>query len=123
MILLIYKNGLCDPENNHGLKKRFGSAKETDAFINAFVASIDLKFLSNYRIFIVNKEEEMTTVDHYVLMNEDLPGAAKTWIEVDVKEKAREVHKQLRELESQQEQRMKRAKRDIDKAISKMGGT
>ena len=70
MKLYIYKNNLCDPSRNIGVARQLPTSKEVDEYINLFVASLDPKYFSNWRIFITNDEVEFVEVDHYVLIDE-----------------------------------------------------
>lgn len=72
MKLYIYKNGLCDPGKNIGIAKQFSRADDIDAYIKMFCASIDPRYIKNWRIFITNDEVDWEAVDHFVLMNEPL---------------------------------------------------
>ena len=94
MKLYIYKNGLCDPARDIGIAKEFLVGKDLDDYVDLFCASIDPKYISNWRIFITNNEVSFAAVDHFVLMDEHygLDQKESHIQEVDVKAKCLEVN-------------------------------
>ena len=117
--LYIYRNELCDPAQNIGTCRQFQHSVDLDAYVNLFVASIEPRYLGNYRIFITNDEVEFQAVDNYVQMNEHLlADGAKTRrsiIEVNVKERALEVNAEFIAKETARQLAMKA----VDKRIKK----
>lgn len=100
MRLYIYKNGFCDPEHNIGIAKFFPEAKELDEYIKFFCASIDPKFISNWRIIIADDVIEWDAVDHFINFGEVLSGNNKQGIEeVNVKEIMLACNKHYQEIE------------------------
>ena len=72
MVLYIYKNHLCDPIHNLGVCRQFATAKDLDDYLDVFIASVQPRYINNYRAFITNNDVEFEEVDSYVLMNEPL---------------------------------------------------
>lgn len=72
MKLYIAKNNLCDPARNVGIAKQFALAKDIDEYIKFFVASIQPRYLSNWRILITNDDIGFEDIDHYLLFDEKI---------------------------------------------------
>ncbi len=122
MILMIYKNGLCDPAKQHGVMREFENSSEgrlyTDRYIHSFIASVDPKFLSNYKIFVCNDEVDYSAVDHWVLMDEPLESKNKGFTEIDVYEVAGEVNEQFKALDKRHRERLATAKKNVEQYIA-----
>ena len=119
---MIYKNGLCDPSREHGEMRKFENTSEgkffTDRYIHTFVASVDPKFLSNYKIFVCNDNVDYSAVDHWVLMDEPLESKNKGFTEIDVYEVAGEVNEQFKALGKRHRERLAQAKKNIEQIIA-----
>ena len=109
MKIYIYKNGLCDPAKNIGVARRFYKVNEVDDYINMFVASIDPKYLSNWRIFITDDNIEFAAVDHYVLMGEPLTILLGNIEEVDVLERAKHCNQRVKDKEAARQRSLLKA--------------
>ena len=72
MILYIYKNQFCDPSTNLGVCRQFPSAKEIVEYLDLFIASVQPRYINQYRAFITNDDVEFEEVDSYVIMDEPL---------------------------------------------------
>ena len=111
MIVYIYKNNLCDPARNVGAARQFSAAEDVDAYINMFVASLNPKFFSNWRIFIADDCVEFSAIDHYVLIEDayGLSFAKQAFEEVNIKERARHVNLAYMKQEKARNARMAKA--------------
>ena len=81
-----------------GTIKTFQKADEVDAFINTFCVSMSLLAHRQFRLFIANDEVEQTSIDHYVIMedNYDLDVVTKNFKEVNTIEVAAACDKRLK---------------------------
>jgi len=81
-----------------GTIKTFQKADEVDAFINTFCVSMSLLAHRQFRLFIANDEVEQTSIDHYVIMedNYDLDIVTKNFKEVNTLEVAAACDKHLK---------------------------
>ena len=113
MIVYIYKNGLCDPSKNIGAARKMSSARQADDYINLFCASLDPRYIKNWRIFVTNDTVEWTEVDHFVLMGESLyigvPKSSHRVQEIDVRERCKEVNEKLIRQEKRRAEAMEKA--------------
>lgn len=117
MKVFIYKNGLCDPAKKIGTCRQFGDTTSVDDFIRFFVASIDPRFIKNWRIFVTNDEVEFHEVDHFVLMDEPYGlGLGKEKVkEINIYEWAKDCNSAVQKIEARRTQ----AKAQAEKSISK----
>ena len=95
MKVYVYKNNLClpnpkDPKKSSGTIKTFQKAKEVDDYINTLCISMSLLAHRQFRVFISNDEVEQSSIDHYVIMedNYDLDMVTKNFKEVNTIEVA-----------------------------------
>jgi len=99
MKVYVYKNGMCDPKAKLGTVKTFQKAKEVDDYINTLCISMSLLAHRQFRVFISNDEVEQSSIDHYVIMedNYDLDIVKKNFKEVNTIEVAAACDKRLKD--------------------------
>jgi hypothetical protein len=110
LILYVYKNSLCDPVRDIGMCRKFGSAKDVDDYLDLFIASVQPRYINNYRAFITNDDVEFEEVDSYVLMNEPLRAQLTQRIKEDnLWQRALHCNTALQAAVERREQAIKRA--------------
>ena len=90
---------MCDPKAKLGTIKTFHKANEVDDFISTFCVSMSLLAHRQFRLFIANDEVEQTSIDHYVIMedNYDLDVVTKNFKGVNTIEVAAACDKRLKD--------------------------
>jgi hypothetical protein len=98
MKVYVYKNNMCDPKAKLGTVKTFQKAKEVDDYINTLCISMSLLAHRQFRVFISNDEVEQSSIDHYVIMedNYDLDMVTKNFKEVNTIEVAAACDERLK---------------------------
>ena len=81
---------MCDPKAKLGIIKTFQKAKEVDDYLDLFCISMTTIAHKQYRIFIADDDVEQSSIDHYVIMddNYEFDMVKKKFKEVDTKEVA-----------------------------------
>jgi hypothetical protein len=103
MKVYVYKNGLCmphhtDPKKSSGTIKTFQKASEVDDYINTLCISMSLLAHRQFRVFISNDDVDQSSIDHYVIMddNYDLDMVTKNFKEVNTIEVAAACDERLK---------------------------
>jgi len=88
MRVYVYKNGMCDPKAKLGIIKTFQKAKEVDDYLNLLCISMTSIAHKQYRVFIADDDVEQSSIDHYVIMedNYEFDMVKRKFKEVDTKE-------------------------------------
>jgi hypothetical protein len=90
MKVYVYKNGMCDPKAKLGAIKTFQKAKEVDDYLNLLCVSMTSIAHKQYRVFIANDNVDQSSIDHYIIMedNYELDMVKKDFKEVDTRKVA-----------------------------------
>lgn len=124
MILWIYKNSFCSPQDNVGVCRRFKSSKDVDAYLSFFVASCQSTKLFQYRAFVGNDDVEFSEVDNIVFMDEPigLSVSAKRIKEINLWDVGVAYNKHIAQIDAHRkrarEQAQKQAKEAHERSIA-----
>jgi hypothetical protein len=87
-----------DPKKSSGTIKTFQKASEVDDYINTLCISMSLLAHRQFRVFISNDDVDQSSIDHYVIMddNYDLDMVTKNFKEVNTIEVAAACDERLK---------------------------